>query len=100
AVPSMAEALEQLRQGQQAAGQQMMQAMQQMRGGGLMGMRPGERRNGPLPGRDPFGREPDGAYGSAVDGDVAIPGEGEVKRAREILEELRHRAGQRDRPRI
>jgi hypothetical protein len=93
AVPSQSEALDQLRQGQQQAAQQMMQQF-----GGLTGMRPGEQRRGQLPNRDPFGRQPDGAFGSAVDGDVEVPDRMEVLRARQILDELRFRANQRNRP--
>jgi uncharacterized protein (TIGR02302 family) len=48
--------------------------------------------------RDPFGREPQGAYGASAGGDVRVPERGERLRAREILDELRRRAGERDRP--
>jgi ABC-type transporter Mla subunit MlaD len=93
AVPSQSEALDQLRQGQQQAAQQMMQQF-----GGLAGMQPGQQSRGPLPNRDPFGRQPDGASGSAVDGDIEVPDRMEILRARQILDELRSRANQRNRP--
>ncbi|MBM3952922.1 MAG: TIGR02302 family protein [Rhodospirillales bacterium] len=48
--------------------------------------------------RDPFGREPRGAMGASAGGDVQVPDRGERLRAREILDELRRRAGERDRP--
>jgi hypothetical protein len=48
--------------------------------------------------RDPFGREPRGAMGTSAGGDVQVPERGERVRAREILDELRRRAGERDRP--
>ncbi|MCH7957081.1 MAG: DUF4175 family protein, partial [Proteobacteria bacterium] len=47
---------------------------------------------------DPFGRRPGGAYGARIDGAVKIPDQMEVRRAREILDELRRRAGERQRP--
>ncbi len=50
--------------------------------------------------RDPFGREPRGAMGTSAGGDVQVPERGERLRAREILDELRRRAGERDRPMI
>lgn len=49
-------------------------------------------------GRDGAGR-PTGQTGAGTD-DVAIPDETELRRAREILEELRRRSGDRDRPPI
>jgi uncharacterized protein (TIGR02302 family) len=48
-------------------------------------------------GRDPFGRTPGGA--GAVDrGDVQLPGAADLQKSREILDELRRRAGERERP--
>lgn len=47
---------------------------------------------------DIFGRKPgDGTRGFGV-GQVEIPDRMELRRAQEILEELRRRAGERDRP--
>ncbi len=55
----------------------------------------GLRRRGP--GYDPFGRPRQD--GLAVDtSDVRIPDEADLQRAREILDELRRRAGDRRRP--
>lgn len=49
--------------------------------------------------RDPFGRVPPGE-GSSLTGEVEIPAEPEVRRAREILEELRRRADDEARPEL
>ena len=79
------EALEQLRQGSQNAARMMIQRM-----GGMMGrVRPGRKP-------DPFGRH-HGA-GADITGAVKIPDRMDILRAREILQELRRRAGQRQRP--
>ena len=52
--------------------------------------------------RDPFGRRPmgDGAYKQFGDGSVKIPTEREIRRSREILDELRLRSSDRGRPDI
>lgn len=81
------EALQALLEAQQAAGQ----AMGQRLGGGLA-LFPGGGRGG-----DIFGRSPGGRRGLGV-GEVEIPDERELRRASEILEELRRRAGERSRP--
>jgi uncharacterized protein (TIGR02302 family) len=47
---------------------------------------------------DPFGREPSDAFRGPMQGEVEVPDEGSIERAREIRDELRRRAGQRDRP--
>ena len=95
ALPPQAEALSQLRQGAEAAAEGIARSL-----GGLagVGQRPGQR--GQRPGRDPFGRVTGGAYGADVDGPVKIPDQAETRRAREILRELRRRAGERQRPRF
>jgi hypothetical protein len=49
--------------------------------------------------RDPLGR-PLSGNGSYDQGDVKIPDQSEVAKAREILDELRRRAGERSRPPI
>ncbi len=46
---------------------------------------------------DPLGRK-EGANGSSVNGDVKVPTQSELQRARNILMELRRRAGERGRP--
>lgn len=92
------DALEALRQGGRAAAEALAEALAQNPGGGagLWGFagRQGRPRPGGL---DPFGRPLEGDRGLAT-GDVDIPDESDIQRAREILEELRHRAGDRTRP--
>jgi uncharacterized protein (TIGR02302 family) len=61
-------------------------------------MQPGNGQASPeQAGRDPFGRN---GPGNMDTGDVKIPGASEIQRSREILDELRRRAGDRDRPAI
>jgi hypothetical protein len=91
-VPAQTEALDQLREGARAATEQLMQKF----GGMQAGMQPG-RRGMPLGQQDPFGRRMEGNQG-ATQGDVEIPSESDIQRARRILEELRRRAGERERP--
>ena len=47
--------------------------------------------------QDPLGRN-EGASGSSLGGDVKMPTQSELQRARDILQELRRRAGERGRP--
>ncbi len=49
-------------------------------------------------GRDPFGRDPGGPTDRIGDGDVKVPTESDMQRSRGILEELRRRSGERERP--
>ena len=92
AVGPQTEAVEALRDAVQGIGEQL---ARRLGGPGMIGEMPqGER--GPT--RDPFGREPQGAQGTAAGGDVRVPDRGERLRAREILDELRRRAGERERP--
>lgn len=87
AAQAQGEALEALRDGMGQSMQQMMQSM------GMGMMMPMPMGRGQMPGRDPLGRQ------QGVDpGTVEVPTEPEEKRARELLEELRRRAGERDRP--
>lgn len=92
AVPPQTEALDQLREGARAATEQLMQQF----GGMQAGMQPG-RPGMPFGQKDPFGRRMEGSQGTAQ-GDVKIPSESDIQRTRRILEELRRRAGERDRP--
>ncbi|MDP6602747.1 MAG: TIGR02302 family protein [Rhodospirillales bacterium] len=99
AVAAETEALVQLRSGMEAAMEELTRGAGAMLGlGGTRQMPLGQFNR--FPRRDPFGRNPDGAYGSAVEGFVEVPDAMEMRRAREILLELRRRASQRDRPRI
>jgi uncharacterized protein (TIGR02302 family) len=93
AVGPQTEALDQLQQAARALSEQM---MQQMGGQGLVAGPggPGRRRG---PGNDPFGR-PRQDGGAADTSNVRIPDEADLQRARAILDELRRRAGDRQRP--
>ncbi|MCH8236936.1 MAG: TIGR02302 family protein [Proteobacteria bacterium] len=94
AVPLETEALEQLRKATEGLGEQIAR-----RFGGTIGIARGRQGTRPGNGRDPFGRAPGGVYGSSFDdGGVKIPDQIERRRARDILHELRRRAGERHRP--
>lgn len=86
---SQQNAIEQLRDGAQALAKQLMQQSGQ-----------GQPGAGPpgSAGQDPLGR-PTGAQGSILGGSVKVPNQSELQRAREILEELRKRAGENSRTR-
>jgi len=96
AVDGQGRALEALRKGAQSLAQQM----QQQFGTGPGPGQPG--RNGPARAQqetDPLGRPLRGRdYGDDVT--VKIPGEIDVQRARRILEELRRRLGEANRPQL
>lgn len=83
AAEAQAEALKQL-------GEAAREAMAQMGAGGSPGM------VGAMP-RDPLGRPLNGS-GLADDGTTRIPDRGDLQKAREILDELRRRAGEGQRP--
>lgn len=93
AIGPQTEAVEALRDAIQGVGEQM--ARRFGADPGMIGEMPQGERG---PNRDPFGREPQGAMGTASGGDVRVPDRAERLRAREILDELRRRAGERDRP--
>ncbi len=93
AVGPQTNALDQLQQGAQALSEQLARQM---------GMQPlmsgpqgfGQRRGA---GRDPFGRTNPGALGVDTS-DVRIPNQADLQRTRQILDELRRRAGDHRRP--
>ena len=91
AVQSQGEALERLQQG----AQQAMQALSRQMGMG-MGM-PSGMPTGQGFQRDPLGRALNGP-GAPDDRSVHVPDEGDLHRSREILEELRRRLGDPQRP--
>ncbi len=65
---------------------------------GAFGFSPGDGPGGQMPGgRDPFGRMT-GQGGAMPGGAIGIPERGQVQRSRQILDELRRRAGQQRRP--
>ena len=82
-------ALEQLRQGAQQMARQMLRRMPSR-----FGMGPGRNMDTP---RDPLGR-PQRSEGPDLGNSVKIPDEIDMQRAREILKELRRRAGEQNRP--
>ena len=109
-VEPQSRALEALRQGARNSARAMARRMGRGRGradgrrgpDGRFGAFTGPRLRGMRPGnRDPFGhsQQEEGNQGTAT-GRVKIPGESEMQRAREILEELRRRAGDLWRPEI
>ncbi|MCH7831976.1 MAG: DUF4175 family protein, partial [Proteobacteria bacterium] len=94
AVPRQSEALDQLRRGMDTMAERMARRMS-----GTFGVARGRRGQSLGEGNDPFGRRPGGAFGSTIDdGGVKIPSQMERRRAREILHELRRRAGEHRRP--
>jgi uncharacterized protein (TIGR02302 family) len=96
AVAPQSDALDQLQQAARQLARQM-----ENRLGGQPGYRPGMPGNpmGRSFGRDPFGR-PIYEGGDYDEGDVKIPDKSTIQRAREILDELRRRAGEPSRPRL
>ncbi|MEK9726135.1 MAG: DUF4175 family protein, partial [Rhodospirillaceae bacterium] len=100
AVPQQTEALEQLRQATEGMAEQLARRMQ---GQGRMGVTMGNPQGGQQieRGRDPFGRrQNEGANGEFDDGEVKVPTGMEMRRSREILDELRRRSGDRARPKL
>ena len=97
AVGPQARALEQLRRGARRAMGQMARRFGLRMGRGL---RAGVPRNGLLGrNRDPLGRRLDG-MGPLDNNDIKVPTESQRKRARDILEELRRRSGDSNRPKL
>jgi hypothetical protein len=99
AVGPQTEAMDQLQQAARAMAEQMMNQMGQGDGpndptGAPMGRRPRQNAD-----RDPLGRER-ASNGSYDEGDVKIPDQSDVQKSREILDELRRRAGERSRPEL
>ncbi len=92
AIDPQTRALDQLQQGIQDSAQAFMEQMGpgQGQGQGTVGMQQG-------PGRDPLGRQTGEGGLEALEG-VRIPDRMEIRRAREILDELRRRRGERSRP--
>jgi hypothetical protein len=92
AVGPQTRAVDQLMQGMQAMAERFMEQMGNAarRGMGQVGSQPGR-------GRDPFGRETGDSGLEALEG-VEIPDLSEVRRSRRILDELRRRRGERQRP--
>ncbi|MBP2232004.1 uncharacterized protein (TIGR02302 family) [Azospirillum agricola] len=100
AVPSQTQAMDELQQSMQSMAEQLANQMMMGQGPAMMGQQqPGQQGQGQRQGRgrDPLGRRPSG-YGMQDSNDVKIPEQSELQRAREILDELRRRSGQYNRP--
>jgi uncharacterized protein (TIGR02302 family) len=97
AIDPQTQALDQLQQGARDFEKQMRERMGMVGQGDEMGT---TDRDAPENGdRDPFGR-PMSSNGPYDQGDVQIPDESILQKSREILDELRRRAGERARPTI
>ena len=94
AVDAQSEALQALRQG----AQQMAEAMRQQ-GQGQQGEGPGGPSGETAERTDPLGR-PMRSRDYGDDSTVKVPEEMDIQRARRVLEELRRRFGEPDRPRL
>jgi uncharacterized protein (TIGR02302 family) len=98
ATGSQGKALDALRKGAQNLAQSMQQQRGQGRGTGQPGPGQGQARaNGDT---DPLGRPLRGTSEYSDDTRNNVPGEIDVQRARRILEELRKRLGESERPRL
>ena len=93
AVGPQTRAVDQLQQAAKMATQQLMQRL----GRGPGGQQSRGRLSRP---QDPFGRNLNEGRGGFNTSDVDIPSEDTLQRARRIRDELRRRAGQRNRPRL
>lgn len=92
AIDPQGRALDQLQEAARAAQQAFME-----RFGAEMGQGEAQGQGPNMGERDPFGRNPNMRNQGHADGDVTIPEESDLQRAREIRDELRRRAGERHR---
>ncbi|WP_052261231.1 TIGR02302 family protein [Ruegeria sp. ANG-S4] len=93
AIDRQSEAMEALREGMRSLGEAMAQNQQNQPG---QGAQDGDMQANS---RDPLGRNP-GAAGSISTEDNLLQGEDVYRRARELLDEIRRRTGESDRPQI
>jgi uncharacterized protein (TIGR02302 family) len=98
AIGPQSEALDQLQQAAHDFARQLQQRYGR-RMGNFTGSEFGERGMRDRRGRDPLGRPLSGG-GTYDESDVKIPDDNTLAKSRHILDELRRRAGQRERPRI
>jgi hypothetical protein len=96
AMDPQSRALDQL---QQAMGEMADKLAEQLGQQPGQGQGQGRGQFGQMP-RDPLGRTNQPGQGLFDTGNVQIPEEADLQRAREILDELRRRAGQMERPRL
>ncbi len=94
ALDRQADAMEALREGMRQFDEAM--ANQQAQRQGEQGSNPGEGRRSSQ--RDPLGRSPDGNNGATATDSPLEDGEDVYRRAQELMEELRRRSGEGDRP--
>lgn len=93
AIDSQSEAMEALREGMRSLGEALAQNQQNQPG---QGSQEGDMQANS---RDPLGRNP-GSNGSISTDDSLLQGEDVYRRARELLDEIRRRTGESDRPQI
>ncbi|MGY3439088.1 MULTISPECIES: TIGR02302 family protein [unclassified Marinovum] len=93
AIDRQAEAIEALREGMRNLGESMAEEQRQQGGQGDTAGAPGGDR------RDPLGRDP-GNSGNVNSNEDLLQGEDVYRRARELLDEIRRRSGDGDRPKI
>ncbi|MES0863920.1 TIGR02302 family protein [Ruegeria sp. SCPT10] len=93
AIDRQSEAMEALREGMRSLGEALAENQQNQSG---QGTQEGEAQAN---NRDPLGRNP-GAAGSISTDDNLLQGEDVYRRARELLDEIRRRTGETDRPTI
>ncbi len=93
AIDKQSEAMEALREGMRNLGEAMAEAGRRQRGGD--GQQTGDARTGS---RDPLGRQPGSRGGDVGTDDNLLQGEDVYRRARELLDEIRRRSGQGERP--
>ncbi|WP_348540334.1 TIGR02302 family protein [Ruegeria sp. HKCCSA071] len=93
AIDRQSEAMEALREGMRSLGEAMAQEQQNQPG---QGTQDGDMQAN---NRDPLGRNP-GAAGSISTDENLLQGEDVYRRARELLDEIRRRTGETDRPQI
>ncbi|MES0826246.1 TIGR02302 family protein [Ruegeria sp. SCP11] len=93
AIDRQSEAMEALREGMRSLGEALAQNQQNQPG---QGSQEGDMQ---ATNRDPLGRSP-GANGSISTDDNLLQGEDVYRRARELLDEIRRRTGETDRPQI
>ncbi|WP_299984674.1 TIGR02302 family protein [uncultured Ruegeria sp.] len=93
AIDRQSEAMEALREGMRSLGEAMAQNQQNQPGQGT------EAGDMQANNRDPLGRAP-GSAGSISTDDNLLQGEDVYRRARELLDEIRRRTGEQERPQI
>ena len=96
ALDAQSDAMEALREGMRNLGEAMAQNRQE--GGSQQGQNQGEGTQAGR-GRDPLGRE-NGSDGSVGTDEQMLQGENAQRRSRELLDEIRRRSGEQDRPEI